>query len=233
MAAFLLVPGAWLGGWCWRDVAPRLEAGGHTMIAATLTGLGERAHLLRPDIGLDTHVADIMGLLHHQDLNDVTLVGHSYGGTVITAVAECVPDRIRRLVYLDAAVPRDGESNNDAIGAERAAALRSQADADGDGWRVPPPVSVGEGLPDRLRCWVTARLTPHPLRSFDEPVSVRSRAAAALPRTFIRTSTQSVLYSELMERARKAGWSCRDLEGGHYPMFTQPQRLAAALAELA
>jgi pimeloyl-ACP methyl ester carboxylesterase len=233
LAAFLLVPGAWLGGWCWRDVTAHLQAGGHAVIAATLTGLGERAHLLRPDIGLDTHVADIMGLLHHQDLNDVTLVGHSYGGTVITAVAERVPDRIRRLVYLDAAVPRDGESNDDAIGPERAAALRSQADADGDGWRVPPPVSVGEELPDRLRCWITARLTAHPLRSFDEPVSVRSRAAAALPRTFIRTSTQSALYSEVMERVRKAGWSCRDLEGGHYPMFTQPQRLAAALAELA
>jgi pimeloyl-ACP methyl ester carboxylesterase len=171
-----------------------------------------------------------MGLLHHQDLFDVTLVGHSYGGTVITAVAERAPDRLRRLVYLDAAVPRDGESNNDVIGPERAAALRAAADSDGDGWRVPPAVSVSDGLPDTLRCWVTARLTPHPLRPFDEPVSVRSRAAAALPRTFIRTSTQSVLYSEIMERARKAGWSCRDLEGGHYPMFTQPQRLAAELA---
>jgi pimeloyl-ACP methyl ester carboxylesterase len=233
LAAFLLVPGAWLGGWCWRDVTAHLQAGGHAVIAATLTGLGERAHLLRPDIGLDTHVADIMGLLHHQDLNDVTLVGHSYGGTVITAVAERVPDRIRRLVYLDAAVPRDGESNNDVIGPEHAAALRSAADSDGDGWRVPPPASVGEGLPDMLRRWVTARLTPHPLRSFGEPVSVRSRAAAALPRTFIRTSTQSVLYSKLVERARRAGWSCRDLDGGHYPMFTQPQRLAAALADLA
>jgi len=233
LAAFLLVPGAWLGGWCWRDVAPNLQAGGHTVIAATLTGLGERAHLLRPDIGLDTHVADIMGLLHYQDLNDVTLVGHSYGGTVITAVAEQVPDRIRRLVYLDAAVPRDGESNNDVIGPERAAALQAAADLDGDGWRVPPAVSVGDGLPEALCCWVTARLTPHPLRPLGEPVSVRSQAGAALPRTFIRTSTQSVLYAELMARARKAGWSCHDLEGGHYPMFTQPQRLAAALAELA
>jgi hypothetical protein len=130
-------------------------------------------------------------------------------------------------------VPRDGESNNDVIGPERAAALRAAADADGDGWRVPPAVSVSDGLPDTLRGWVTARLTPHPLRSFDEPVSVRSRAAAALPRTFIRTSTQSVLYADLMERARAAGWVCRDFEGGHYPMFTQPQRLAAALAELA
>ena len=233
MAAFLLVPGAWLGGWCWRDVAPSLQARGHTVIAATLSGLGERAHLLRPDIGLDTHVADVMGLLSHQDLTDVTLVGHSYGGTVITAVAERTPDRLRRLVYLDAAVPSDGESNNDVIGRKRAAALRSAAQSDGDGWRVPPAASVGDGLPDALRCWVTARLTPHPLRPFGEPVSVRSQAAAALPRTFIRTSTQSVLYADLMERALQAGWSCRDLEGGHYPMFTQPQRLAAALAELA
>jgi pimeloyl-ACP methyl ester carboxylesterase len=233
MAAFLLVPGAWLGGWCWRDVAPHLQAGGHTVTAATLTGLGERTHLLRPDIGLDTHVADTTGLLHHQDLNDVTLVGHSYGGTVITAVAERVPDRLRRLVYLDAAVPGDGESNNDVIGRERAAALRAAADSDGDGWRVLPAVSVSDGLSDTLRGWVTARLTPHPLRPFGEPVSVRSQTAAALPRTFIRTSTQSALYADLMERARKAGWSCRDLEGGHYPMFTQPQRLAAALAELA
>ena len=231
MAAFLLVPGAWLGGWCWRDVTPHLQAGGHTVIAATLTGLGERAHLLRPDIGLGTHVADVIDLLHH--LNDVTLVGHSYGGTVITAVAERVPDRLGRLVYLDAAVPRDGESNNDVIGPERAAALRAAAESDGDGWRVPPAASVGDGLPDALRCWVMARLTPHPLRPFGEPVSVRSQAAAAIPRTFIRTSTQSVLYAEIMERARKAGWSCRDLKGGHYPMFTEPQLLAAALAELA
>ncbi len=233
MAAFLLVPGAWLGGWCWRDVASPLQAGGHAVIAATLTGLGERAHLLRPDIGLDTHVTDIMDLLHQRDLHDVTLVGHSYGGTVITAVAERVPDRVRRLVYLDASVPRDGESNNDVIGPAHAAALRSAADAHGDGWRVPPDASVGDGLPDALRRWVTSRLTPHPLRPFGEPVVVRSQAAAALPRTFIRTSVQSVLYAELLERARKAGWSCRDLRGGHYPMFTEPQLVAAALAELA
>lgn len=233
MAAFLLVPGAWLGGWCWRDVVPHIRAGGHTVLAATLTGLGERSHLLHPGVGLDTHVADIAGILHHEDLNDVLLVGHSYGGTVITAVAEQAPDRIRRLVYLDAAVPRDGESNDDAIGPELVAELRSAAERGGDGWRVPPAASVGDGLPDALRSWVMARVTPHPLRSFGEPVLVGSQVAAALPRTFIRTSTQSVLYGRLMERARAEGWSCRDLKGGHYPMFTEPQLVADALAELA
>jgi pimeloyl-ACP methyl ester carboxylesterase len=120
MATFLCVPGAWLGGWCWRDVAGALQASGHTVIAATLTGLGERAHLLTRRIGLRTHVADIAGLVRYRDLSGVVLVGHSYGGTVITAVAEQVPERIRLLVYLDASVPRDGESNNDVVGPEMA-----------------------------------------------------------------------------------------------------------------
>jgi len=220
MPTFLLVPGAWLGGWCWRDVAPHLQAAGHTAISATLTGLGERAHLLSPQIGLHTHVADIVGLLHYRDLNGVILVGHSYGGTVITAVAEQVPDRIRCLVYLDGSVPRDGESNNDVIGQERAAQLRSTAERGGEGWRVPPAAHVVEGL------------SPHPLRTFDEPVQLRSRAAAALPRAFIRSSTQSALYGELIDRARGSGWYCRELKGGHYPMLSEPQAVASALTEL-
>lgn len=116
MSTFLFVPGAWLGGWCWRDVAAPLRAAGHSVIAATLSGLGERAHLLSPQVGLRTHVDDIVGFLHYRDLNGVILVGHSYGGTVITAVAEQAADRIRQLVYLDASVPRDGESNDDVIG---------------------------------------------------------------------------------------------------------------------
>jgi pimeloyl-ACP methyl ester carboxylesterase len=232
MPMFLFVPGAWLGGWCWRDVAPALQAGDHGVVCPTLTGLGERAHLLSPQIGLQTHIADIVGVLHYHDLNGVTLVGHSYGGTVITAVAEQVPERIRRLVYLDASVPRDGESNNDVIGPEMAAQLRSSAMSGGEGWRVPPARYVGERLSDAMRPWVEARLTPHPLLCFDEPVQLRSSAAAALPRAFIRSSLQSDLYKGLIDRARAAGWYCRDLKGGHYPMFTEPQAVAAALSEL-
>ena len=232
MPMFLFVPGAWLGGWCWRDVASPLQAGDHAVVSPTLTGLGERAHLLSPQIGLQTHIADIVGLLQYRDLNGVTLVGHSYGGTVITAVAEQVPERIRRLVYLDASVPRDGESNNDVIGPEMAAQLRSSAMSGGEGWRVPTARYVGERLSDALRPWVEARLTPHPLLCFDEPVQLRSSAAAALPRAFIRSSLQSDLYKRLIDRARAAGWYCRDLKGGHYPMLTEPQVVAAALSEL-
>ncbi len=164
MAAFLLVPGAWLGGWCWRDVASHLRAEGHTVVAATLTGLGERAHLLDRQTGLDTHVDDIVALMHYRYLKDLVLVGHSYGGTVITAVAERVPDQIQSLVYLDGSVPRNGQSNNDVVG------------------------------PD---------LTAH------------------------------IRHARLMVRARDAGWYCRDVGGGHYPMFPNPQAVAVALTDFA
>jgi len=232
MSTFLFVPGAWLGGWCWRDVATPLRAAGHLVIDATLTGLGERAHLLNPQIGLQTHVADIVGLLHYRDLNGVILVGHSYGGIVITAVAEWAPERIRRLVYLDASVPRDGESNDDVVGAEMAARLRSDAQSRGEGWRVPPAEYVLTGLTDAMRVWVEERLTPHPLRSFAEPVQLRPQAAAALPRAFIRTSPQSDLYGRLIARARNAGWYCRELSGGHYAMLREARTVAVALGEL-
>jgi len=202
------------------------------VIGATLTGLGERAHLLSPEINLNTHVSDTVALFHYRDLHEVTLVGHSYGGTVITAVAERVQDRIRRLVYLDASVPRDGESNDDVIGPTMAAQLRASAVSDGDGWRVPPAPYVTERLSDHLlRSWVEARLKPHPLRPFAEPVQLRSREAAALPRAFIQT-TQSNLYNDLIARAREAGWYSCEIRGGHYAMFTQPKIVASALTQL-
>jgi pimeloyl-ACP methyl ester carboxylesterase len=232
VATFLLVPGAWLGGWCWRYVAADLRAAGHTVIGATLTGLGERAHLLSRETGLETHVSDIVGLFDCRDLHEVVLVGHSYGGAVITAAAERVPDRIRRLVYLDASVPRDGESNDDVIGPTMAAQLRASAQSDGDGWRVPPAPYVIERLSDHpLRPWVETRLKPHPLRPFGEPVQLGSREAAALPRAFIQT-TQSALYNGLIARARAVGWYCREIGGGHYAMFTRPKVVASALNEL-
>jgi pimeloyl-ACP methyl ester carboxylesterase len=232
MATFVFVPGAWLGGWCWRDVAAPLRAAGHAVVTPTLTGLGERAHLLSPHIGLMTHVCDIVGLLRFRDLTQVTLVGHSYGGTVTTAVAEQIPERIDRLVYLDASVPRDGESNNDVIGPRQTTQLRAWAQSTGEGWRVPPAPYVLENLPDAIRAWVGERLTAHPLRVFEEAVQLRSTQAARLPRSFIQTSTQSELYRGLMARARLSGWHCRELSGGHYAMLKEPRLIAAALGEL-
>jgi pimeloyl-ACP methyl ester carboxylesterase len=202
------------------------------MIPATLTGVGERAHLLSPDINLDTHISDIVALFECRDLHDVILVGHSYGGTVITAVAERVADRICQMVYLDAPVPSDGESNDDVIGPTMAAQLRASAMAEGDGWKVPPAPYVLRRLSEHpLQEWVAARLKPHPLRLFGEPVRLSSPQAAALPRAFIQT-TQSDLYSRLIARAREAGWRCHEINGGHYAMITEPKAVAAALNEL-
>jgi len=232
MSAFLLVPGAWLGGWCWRYVASDLRAAGHRVIPATLTGLGERAHLLSRDIDLHTHISDIVGLFEYRDLHDVILVGHSYGGTVITEVAERVPDRIRRLVYVDASVPHDGESNDDVIGPTMAAQLRASAMLDGDGWMVPPAPYAIERLSEHPSGdWSAARLKPHPLRPFAEPVRLSSPEAAVLPRAFLQT-TQSDLYRGLIARARDAGWYCREIDGGHYAMITEPKALATALNEI-
>jgi pimeloyl-ACP methyl ester carboxylesterase len=232
MAIFLLVPGAWLGAWCWADVAARLEECGHEAVAVTLSGLGEQAHLLNRHIGLETHVSDIVRIVEHADLDDVVLVGHSYGGMVITGAAEHIPSRIRQLVYLDASVPLDGESSNDVVGPEMATRLREAAALGGEGWKVPAPSLDGWALADAIRPWVEQSLTPHPLAVFEEPIRLRSKAAAALPRAFLRSSPKSALYARLMERARDAGWYCQDLEGGHYPMLTEPQLVVMALSRV-
>jgi pimeloyl-ACP methyl ester carboxylesterase len=133
MATFVLVPGAWLGGWCWRQVAGQLRSAGHDAVAITLTGVAERAHLLTAAVGLDTHVDDVVGVFLSGDLRDAVLVGHSYGGTVITAAAARVRERLRGLVYLDASVPMHGESNNDVLPPRIAAMVRERARKDGDG----------------------------------------------------------------------------------------------------
>lgn len=230
---FVLVPGAWLGEWCWRDVTRRLDEAGLTSIAVTLPGLGERAHLLKPDTGLDAHVADVVSLLRDRDLRNVMLVGHSYGGTVITAVAEQVPERVGCLIYLDACVPQDGQSNNDVLGPDRAERIRAAAREAGEGWHVPPPALAEWTLPDPIRNWSWQKLTRHPLRSLEDPVRLRSADAAGIAGVFLRSSAQSPLYGGLMDRARQAGWRCADVPGGHYAMLTAPDAVAVALRSLA
>src|SRR5947208_4541944 len=137
MATFVLVHGAWFGSWCWQKIIPFLEAAGHEVYAPTLTGLAERASELSPEVGLDTHIQDIVGELVEKNLHGVILVGHSYGGMVITGVVDAVPERIAHLVYLDTFVPRDGESMAGVVSLLRYV-LRKQARAHGDGCNVDP-----------------------------------------------------------------------------------------------
>ena len=137
MATIVIVPGAWHGSWRWKEVRAALQAAGHAVYALTLTGLGERRHLATPDVGLDTHIQDVVNVLAYEDLRDVVLVGHSYGGMVITGVADRAPGRLTRLIYLDALLPHDGECVYDLFPPEVRASWEAQARRDGAGWRTP------------------------------------------------------------------------------------------------
>src|SRR5579859_8039698 len=197
MATFVLVHGAWHGGWCWQKVVPFLAAAGHGVYAPTLTGLAERAAELSADVGLDTHIEDVVGLLQKQDLHDVILVGHSYGGMVITGVVDAVPERIAHLVYLDTFVPRDGESLAD-VAPIPIYVLRKQAQAHGDGWRVNPLGTYGVTTePDRS--WVLSKLTPQPLKTLEQPLHLKHPAiVSSFPRTHIHC-TGGGFFSSLMQ----------------------------------
>jgi pimeloyl-ACP methyl ester carboxylesterase len=198
MATFVLVHGAWHGGWCWKKVIPFLEKAGHEVYAPTLTGLAERAAELSPAIGLETHIQDIVSLLEEKNLHGVILVGHSYSGMVITGVVDAVPERIAHLVYLDTFVPRNGESMAD-VSPLVIRLLRKQAQAHGDGWRVDSHGTYGVTTePDRSR--VLRSVTPQPLKTFEQPLHLKHPAIVeSVPRTHI-DCTGSGFFFLLMRR---------------------------------
>lgn len=234
MATFVLIHGAWHGGWCWARVAPLLRAAGHAVYAPTLTGLGERSHLLTPAVNLDTHARDVANVLEFEDLEATVLVGHSYGGLVVSAAAELVPERIARLVYLDAFVANDGECLMDLFPPGAGAATLARAEAEGDGWRSPP---LDERVPFGVRdpadaAWVRGKLTDHPVATWLQPVRLTSPAAGALPRAFIEC-TGTGWFGKFAERARAAGWQYTALLTGHDAMITAPKELARRLVDLA
>jgi pimeloyl-ACP methyl ester carboxylesterase len=222
---FLLVHGAWHGGWCWKKLTPLLQVGGHQVFTPTLTGLGERSHLLSPAVDLTTHIKDITAVLEYEDLQKVVLVGHSYGGMVIAGVAEKAEARLAQLVYLDAFLPEDGKAVKDY------AALNPTRD---DGWRVPPP-----GKPprfgvtnDRDIAWMEARIGDHPNYTFTEPVRLSPDKNKSLRQSFIHC-TKAPFFSEAAERAKRQGFRSRELfAAGHDAMITQPEALAKVLLEL-
>ncbi len=236
MATFVLVHGAWHGGWCWQKLVPFLEAAGHAVYAPTLTGLAERASELSPDVGLDTHIQDIVGLLVNQDLHGVVLVGHSYGGMVITGVVDQAPERIAHLVYLDTFVPRDGEAMVD-VSPIVIWLLRKQAQ--GDGWRLASRGDYGVTTePDRS--WVLSKVTPQPLKTLEQPLHLKNPAIVSTkPRTHIDCTSSGFVFSLLRHllapRAlppREAGWRLRTLPTGHDAMITAPRELADLLPEV-
>ena len=229
MATYVLVPGAFAGGFYWRPVARLLRDAGHDVYTPTLTGVGERVHLAHPDVDLDTHIQDVVGVLDCEDLGDVVLVGHSYAGTVITGVAGRVPERLWQLVYLDARVPRDGESQLDNVNPKARAAAEAAVQREGDGWRLPVP-KMRAGMAAR---WPYSKFADQPFKTFAQPLRLADPTALArLPRTYIRcTRAENTEWKRtyVAERTRGEGWRYHELPTGHLAMLTMPHELTRLL----
>ena len=230
MATFVLVHGAWHGGWCWRHVRRLLEKSEHQVHAPSLTGLGERKHLERPDIDLDTHSEDIVSLLEMEDLRDVVLVGHSYGGMVITGAADRAHARIKRLVYLDAFVPENGKCTLDYVVPERAARMREEGEKVGS--VTPPPLSLwGLTKPEHID-FVKPREVRHPYRTMSQKIKLRNeRSLAALPKTFIYCSSPATGSFDqfAMKYRNDSAWKFFELKTGHDAMILMPEQVAEIL----
>ena len=243
MATFVLIHGAWHGGWSWWKTAPLLRKAGHRVLAPSLTGLGEREHLaaLLPPaaINLDLHVRDVVAVLNAEDLTDVILVGHAYAGMVITGVAELAPERISTLAYVNGVAPADGEAMVDQLeavrGPEFVARIRGFI-AEGAPF-MPAPTTGNEiaqrwGITDPSdQAFMLSRLSPQPTLTFAQPVRIGNPDAAALRREFILCSESG--FETVAQRAADSGWGVHHIDTGHDPMVTTPRDLADILLTMA
>lgn len=237
MATYVLVHGGGHGGWCWGRLAPLLRDAGHDVHTPTLTGLGERSHLVRPGIDLDLHIADIVAVLDFEDLTDVILVGHSYGGMVITGVADRAPARIAHLVYLDAASPRDGQSLTDIAPALMEFARSDIREVNGAELVLWPMPEMGRlyGITDDADLeWMQRHLTPQPLETFVQPLRLNDEARVrAIPRTdVVCISELNAIEGNKDDRSADAQrvW---EIETGHDLMITEPKAVAEMLLRVA
>ncbi len=228
LPVFVLVHGAWCGGWSWSRLVPLLRARGAQVHAPTLTGLGERAHLLSPEVGTETHVQDVASLIWYEDLTNVVLVGHSYGGMLLESVAGAADGRVSQLVFLDAFMPGDGQALSDY------APLPPKHE---DGWRVPPPTPPGTSLAAYFgitepedQAWVGERFSDQPLKSFTE--AVRRPVTDRVERRSYVLCTDAPWFLEAAGRAQRWGYEVHELQGGgHFPFITRPRGLAALLLQ--
>jgi pimeloyl-ACP methyl ester carboxylesterase len=241
LATYILVPGAWLGGWAWRDVAARLRANGHDVYPITLTGLGERVHLARPEVDLETHITDVVNTVQWNDLSDVILAGHSYAGTVITGVADRIPDRIAQLVYVDSAPLADGMAMTDLYPPDALAGLRQSVEQAGDGWRWPFPgfeklaedASVaGLGEPDRAL--IATKAVAQPWATYTQPLRLEhAETEATLYRQVLIAcdDMRGLIAAGVPQIAAMTAppWHYLELDTGHWPMFSAPDALADML----
>ena len=246
MAVYVLVGGGWLGGWCWQRVARRLREEGHDAYPATLTGLGERVHLANPEVDLETHITDVINLIEFEDLHDVVLLGHSYAGLVITGVADRVPDRISKLVYLDTGLLPDGTALIEMFPPEARRHIEQRVEESGDGWRFPmppreelAPFGSLEGLNDAHLELLRLRAVDQPFGTFTRRLRLENPAREALPKVGILCSfsleeVRAIIASgdPVFREMASPNWQFVELPTGHYPMFSRPDDLAAVLLDL-
>ena len=242
MATFVLVHGAWHGGWCYRDTAAALRAAGHTVFTPTHSGVGERSHQSAENITLETHIRDVCGCIEWEELNDIVLVGHSYGGMVISGVADRMAERIRALVYLDAFLPQNGDSLNGLIqkalppevAAQFLAGFRGAAAEGHSGLMQPIPAEMFNVRADN-RAWVDRRCRPQALATFEMPALLSGNLDKVATRLYILADgwDPSPFRHFAAQVDGKPGWRLVKMPSSHDVMVDMPKELAAELAKLA
>ena len=230
-ATFLVCHGAWSAGWAWKKMHPLMNAAGHRLVTPTYTGLGERAHLANPSIDLETHIQDMLSVIKYEDLRDVVLIGHSYGGMVASGVADRVRDRIAQLIYLDAFVPNDGQSLLDLN--EVARSRMQDLAKSGDGYRVPPNPTPPDTSAEDLK-WLTERRVDMPIKCFEMKHRLHN-GELTLPRSYIYATriTPADTFGRFAARTKKEpGWRYHEIDASHSPNVTAPETLMALLARI-
>jgi pimeloyl-ACP methyl ester carboxylesterase len=240
MSTFVLVHGAWQTASTWDLVTPLLREAGHVVTIPLLSGLENDSRVLSAEINLSTHIQDVVGALTRDDLSDVILVGHSYGGMVITGVADRIPDRLDRLVYVDAFVPADGESALDLLPPPVAQMFRQSARSSEAGWLLPAGESQLDlwGLkPGAPRDFVRARLSDFSIRCFEEHVTLKMDAGSRLGRTYIACVAEGyparAVFQPFADRARRDGWAYHELPTGHDCHVEMPDAFVSKLLGMA
>ncbi|WP_233853014.1 alpha/beta fold hydrolase [Paraburkholderia sp. HD33-4] len=232
---FVLVHGAYHGAWCWKSVAKRLRSLNHNVYTPTLTGLGERSHLLGANPSLDTFIEDVAQVLRYEDLHDVVLVGHSFAGSVISALADRMPERISHLVYLDAQVLQSGQAPVDTAVPEIIEIYKQRAQASG-GVSIPPGSPESFGVTDpKMAEWVKTKVTPHPYRTYFDKLLLKHPVGNGLPATYIACTQplhRNTAHSREVAKGMK-GWKYKEIATGHDAMITQPEELVILLLEVA
>ena len=233
MGSIVLAHGAWSAAWAWKKMRPLFRAAGHDFFSPTYTGLGERAHLARPEVDLSTHIQDVLAVLEFENLTDVTLLGHSYGGMVATGVADKARERIARIVYIDAFAPNDGQSLFDLVGPKAEGNMRAGAAKDGDGWRLPINPMPPDTSPEDV-AWASPRRRPQPIRTFEQKLKLESKEPPP-PRHYIYATRNGPgdVFRQFSTRAKsEAGWKSYELDCSHNPHITCPDALMALLTRI-